>query len=102
MSRLKFAGVKTSEKEEKENIGTKFKDMAFVLTGTLPTLSRSEATELIENEGGRVTGSVSSKTDYLLAGENVGSKYDRAVSLDIPILSENDLLALLKENEERT
>ncbi|NLC26595.1 MAG: NAD-dependent DNA ligase LigA [Fastidiosipila sp.] len=102
IARLKSAGVKTSEKEEKENIGTKFKDMAFVLTGTLPTLSRSEATELIENEGGRVTGSVSSKTDYLLAGENVGSKYDRAVSLDIPILSENDLLSLLKENEERT
>lgn len=96
IARLEAAGVKTREAESVEAGGTKFASMNFVLTGTLPTLSRNEASGLIENEGGRVTGSVSGKTDYLLAGENPGSKYDRAVSLNIPIISEGDLMAMLE------
>lgn len=64
----------------------------FVITGTLPTLSRAEAKERIEAGGGKVTGSVSAKTDFLLAGEKAGSKLKKAQQLDVPILSEQELL----------
>ncbi|SFW18019.1 NAD-dependent DNA ligase LigA [Nitrosovibrio sp. Nv17] len=67
----------------------------FVLTGTLPTLVREEARERIEAAGGRVVGSVSKKTDYLVAGADPGGKYDRAIELEIPILDEAGLLQLL-------
>jgi DNA ligase (NAD+) len=67
----------------------------FVITGTLPTLKRDEAKDLIEQAGGKVTGSVSKKTDYLLAGEEAGSKLDKAIALGIAQLSETQLLALL-------
>ena len=67
----------------------------FVLTGTLPTLSRSDAKAKIEAAGGKVTGSVSSKTDYVIVGENAGSKLTKAQSLGIACLSEDELLALL-------
>ncbi|PSR17764.1 DNA ligase [filamentous cyanobacterium CCP3] len=67
----------------------------FVLTGTLPTLTRPEATELIEAAGGKVTSSVSKATDYLVAGEKAGSKLTKAEGLGIAILSEGDLLALI-------
>jgi DNA ligase (NAD+) len=67
----------------------------FVITGTLPTLKRDEAKTLIEQAGGKVTGSVSKKTDYLLAGEEAGSKLDKAIALGVPQLSEAQLLALL-------
>jgi len=70
----------------------------FVLTGTLPSLSRHEAKALIEEAGGKVTGSVSSKTNYLVAGEDAGSKLAKAEKLGIPQLSEADLLALLNES----
>ena len=67
----------------------------FVLTGTLPTLTRSEATELIEKAGGRTSSSVSKKTDYVIAGEANGSKYDKAIKLGITILDENGLKELI-------
>jgi DNA ligase (NAD+) len=67
----------------------------FVVTGTLPTLGRSEAKERIQKAGGKVTDSVSKKTDYLVVGEEAGSKLDKAQSLGIPLLSEAELLALL-------
>lgn len=68
----------------------------FVLTGTLPGLSRSQAKEIIENAGGKVTGSVSAKTDYVLAGENPGSKLQKAGELGIAIINENELNELIK------
>lgn len=66
-----------------------------VLTGTLPTLNRNQATELIEKAGGRTSSSVSKKTDYLLSGESAGSKYNKAVKLGIPVLTEEQFLALI-------
>ncbi|RZM79022.1 NAD-dependent DNA ligase LigA [Leptolyngbya iicbica] len=71
----------------------------FVITGTLPSLSRNEAKALIEQAGGKVTGSVSSKTSYLVAGEDAGSKLTKAEKLGIPQLSEADLQALLKTDD---
>ncbi|MBA3072419.1 MAG: NAD-dependent DNA ligase LigA, partial [Anaerolineae bacterium] len=71
----------------------------FVVTGTLPTLSRDQAKELIEINGGKVTDSVSKKTDYLVVGENAGSKLDKAVSLGVPQLSEEALRNLITELE---
>lgn len=68
-----------------------------VVTGTLPTLSRQEAEELIARHGGRAAGSVSRKTDYVVAGEKAGSKLAKAEELGIPVLSEADLLALVGE-----
>ncbi len=68
----------------------------FVLTGTLPTLKRDEAKDRIEAAGGKVSGSVSKKTDYVVAGEEAGSKLDKARELNIPLLDENALLELLK------
>lgn len=67
----------------------------FVLTGSLPNMTRDEAKERIQNLGGRVTGSVSTKTDYVIAGTDPGSKYDKAVKLGVAILDENGLLDLL-------
>jgi DNA ligase (NAD+) len=72
-----------------------FKGKKIVLTGTLPTLSRSQATELVENAGGKVTSSVSKATDFVVAGDEAGSKLDKAKELGITVLSEADLLAML-------
>jgi DNA ligase (NAD+) len=66
-----------------------------VLTGTLPTLSRDEAKELIEAAGGKVSGSVSKKTHWVVAGEEAGSKLDKARELGIPVLDEAGLQALV-------
>jgi DNA ligase (NAD+) len=68
---------------------------AFVLTGALPNLAREDAKEKIEAAGGKVKGTVSKKTDYVVAGADPGSKYDKAVELGIPILDEEGLLRLL-------
>ena len=67
-----------------------------MLTGTLPTLTREEATQRIEAEGGKVSGSVSKKTDYVVAGDEPGSKYDKAMALGIQVLDEEGLLKLLQ------
>ncbi len=74
---------------------TTFEGMKFVLTGTLPSLSRQEATDLIESAGGRVTGSVSKKTDYVVVGESPGSKAEKARELGVEILDEEQLRELL-------
>lgn len=74
----------------------KFVGKTFVLTGTLPTLSREQATALIEGAGGKVSGSVSKKTHYVVAGAEAGSKLEKARSLGVPILDEPSLRALLE------
>ncbi len=74
-----------------------FDGLTFVITGTLPTLSRNEAKELIEIKGGKVTGSVSKNTSYLVLGADPGSKFTKAQQLNIPTLSEADLQQLIKE-----
>lgn len=71
----------------------------FVITGTLPTMERKAAAELIERHGGKVTGSVSKKTTYLVAGEHAGSKLDKANALGISVLSEEQLLSLIEKEE---
>jgi DNA ligase (NAD+) len=73
-------------------------DKTFVLTGALPSLSREEVKERIELAGGKVTGSVSKKTDYVVAGGDPGSKYDKAIELGITILNEAQLLQLLQDS----
>jgi DNA ligase (NAD+) len=71
----------------------------FVLTGTLPTLTREQATEMIVAAGGKVTGSVSKKTSYVVAGESAGSKLANAERLGVPVLGEAGLLALLEGSD---
>lgn len=77
------------------SVGTILASKIFVITGTLPSMSRDEAKALIEANGGTVTGSVSKKTDYLLAGEKAGSKLDKANALGIAVISEKDLTNML-------
>jgi DNA ligase (NAD+) len=81
---------------EKRVVGTALAGLTFVLTGTLPTLTRDDAKAGIESAGGKVSGSVSKKTNYLVAGEEAGSKLDRARELNVPILDEPALLKLLE------
>mgnify|MGYP003321154131 CR=1 FL=1 len=91
---LKAAGAKF-EGEIKEK-GSALEGLSICITGTLPTLSRNEAADLIIANGGKVVGSVSKKTSYLLMGEAAGSKADKAKSLGIPTLSEEDILKMLE------
>jgi DNA ligase (NAD+) len=94
VQRLRAAGLSfTCAKEEKKT--GPLTGFNFVITGTLPTLKREDAKELIEKAGGKVVGSVSTKTSYLLAGEDAGSKLDKARSLQVPVIDEPGLFAML-------
>lgn len=83
-----------------EPMSDKLSGISFVLTGTLPNLTRAEAAELIEQMGGKVAGSVSKKTGYVVAGENAGSKLERAAALGVPVLDESGLLEMLENIKE--
>lgn len=83
-----------AEKKTAPTGGAKFAGKTFVITGTLPTMSRNDAAAYIEERGGKVSGSVSKKTDYLVCGEAAGSKLDKAKSLGVPVLTEEQLKAL--------
>jgi DNA ligase (NAD+) len=80
---------------ERKVRGTALSGLTFVLTGTLPTLTREDAKERIEAAGGKVSGSVSKKTDYVVAGEEAGSKLEKAQSLGVEVVDEAGLLAML-------
>ncbi len=92
LQRLSDAGVNLTAKETVT--GDALSGLTIVVTGTLPTLGRKEATELIEKNGGKCTGSVSKKTDYVVAGEAAGSKLTKAKELGIPVITEQELLAM--------
>ena len=96
---LKQAGLTLEEKQAialPTNSNSNLSGKTFVITGTLPTLKRSEAAEKIKVAGGKVTSSISSKTDYLLAGEKAGSKLEKAQKLNIKVLTEEQLFELLR------
>lgn len=96
LEKLKAAGVWPRSTSARQDGSRRPLDgMTFVVTGTLPGLSREAAKEFIQNNGGKVTDSVSKKTSYLVLGENPGSKLDKARSLGVPILDEADLLKLV-------
>jgi DNA ligase (NAD+) len=92
--RLEEAGVLTVDNSAP--VGDLFAGLSFVLTGTLPTMSRDEASALIKQNGGKTVGSVSKKTDFVLAGEAAGSKLVKAQELGIRIISESDLLSMIE------
>ena len=92
---LKECGVKMPPVEKKSEEG-KFNGLTFVLTGTLPTLKRSEASKMIENAGGKTSSSVSKKTSYVVAGEEAGSKLTKAQNLGVTIITEEQLLNMLE------
>jgi len=86
----------TVESIQKKKVKQKFGGKTFVLTGTMPNLSRDEAKQKILNLGGKVASSVSKNTDYVIAGENPGSKFDDAQKLHIKIIDEKEFLELVK------
>ena len=95
LKRLKDAGVNTVEETE-ESADKRFEGMTFVLTGKLDNFTRDEAADLIEKFGGKVSGSVSKKTNYVLAGEEAGSKLTKAQELGVTIISEQEFIELTK------
>ena len=100
IARLKTAGLQLQSEVKTQNPADQNLQLAgktFVLTGTLPTLKRDEAKDLIQKAGGKVTSSVSAKTDYVVVGEDAGSKLEKAQSLGIELLSESELLELLSK-----
>jgi DNA ligase (NAD+) len=97
IERLRTAGLTFTA--EKKVIGTNLAGLTFVLTGTMPTLTRDQAKALIEAAGGKVAGSVSKKTSYVAAGEDAGSKLDKAQQLGVAVIDEAALLALIEGGE---
>lgn len=94
IERLKEAGVNMKSTNVVED--TRFSGMTFVLTGTLPTLKRAEASKIIESFGGKTSSSVSKKTTYVLAGEEAGSKLDKANKLGVQVISEEEFKEMIK------
>jgi len=97
IERLRRAGVRLEQEAPAAPAEGPLAGLTFVVTGTLPTMSREEATRLIERHGGKVTGSVSRKTDYLVVGEAPGgTKYRKAQQLGVPMVDEGQLSLLLE------
>ena len=94
IAKLKFAGV-NMEHHEADDATEKLSGKKFVITGRFEELSRNEVTELVEKNGGSVAGSVSKKTDYVVAGEDAGSKLDKAQVLGVPVLTIEEFLSML-------
>jgi len=98
VEKLLAAGVRPERSQLRGTMADALAGKTFVLTGTLPSLSREEATARIQSAGGKVAGSVSKKTAYVVAGIDPGSKHDKAVALGIPVLDEAGLLELLRSS----
>jgi DNA ligase (NAD+) len=96
VDRLRQAGLTFAHAIKEKKAAGRLAGKVFVLTGTLPNLTREDAKERIEAAGGKVTGSVSKKTDYVVAGEDPGSKLDKANSLGVAVIGEPELIALLQ------
>lgn len=94
LERLKKSGV--NMKSLKEVRDTRFAGLTFVLTGTLPTYTRSEASEIIESYGGKTSSSVSKKTSFVLAGEEAGSKLDKANKLGVKVINEEEFRGMIQ------
>ncbi|MFS8976663.1 NAD-dependent DNA ligase LigA [Cupriavidus necator] len=97
IEQLRAAGVHWTESEPVAKAPAPLSGKTFVLTGTLPNMSREDAKEMLEAAGAKVAGSVSKKTDYVVAGAEAGSKLDKAEALGVPVLDEAGMLALLAE-----
>jgi len=97
LEKLKEAGLKLTETDSVETAGKSLEGKTFVLTGTLGGFTRSEAKKMIENRGGRVSSSVSKKTDYVLSGESPGSKHDKALELGVEIIDEKAFRKMMEE-----
>ncbi len=97
LAKLKASGVWPVAEAREETGKQPLSGLTFVITGTLPNLSRTEAKNLIEENGGKLTGSVSGSTSYLVLGTEPGSKYDQALKRNVPILSEDDLRHLIED-----
>ena len=95
IDKLEAYGVKTDTIDDDSTVSMLLDGQTFVITGTLPSLKRDEAKKLIEDNGGKVSGSVSKKTDYLLAGADAGSKLAKAKELGVKVISEEDLKNLI-------
>jgi DNA ligase (NAD+) len=96
VDRLREAGLTFTQEVRRKAVGA-LTGKTFVLTGTLPAMTRDEAKELIETAGGKVAGSVSKKTNYVVAGEDAGSKLTKAQELGVTVLDEAGLRAILNE-----
>jgi DNA ligase (NAD+) len=94
VGRLREAGLTLAG--QKKQRGTQLAGKTFVLTGTLAHFTRDEAKKMIEDAGGKVTGSVSKKTDYVVAGADAGSKLDRAKQLGVEVINEGEMEKLLR------
>lgn len=97
IARLREAGVNMTQPDEQ--LSRRLEGRTFVITGTLEKRSRQEMTQFIQQHGGKVTGSVSKKTDYLVAGEDAGSKLQKARELGVPVLTEGELEAMTEEED---
>ena len=97
--KLKAVGVQTTGQPAAARAGDGLSGQTFVITGSLPNLTREQAEELIKAHGGKVTSSVTKKTSYLLAGEAAGSKLAKAIELKVPILDEAGLRAMIGSGE---
>lgn len=97
IAKLREAGVNMTQEAEQRDGVLPLEGKQFVITGTLESYSRKEAQELIERLGGKVTSSVSKNTDYLIAGAKPGSKYDKALSLNVPVLDEESFKSLINK-----
>jgi len=96
LTKLREADVKMEKNKSKKEIPQYLEEKSFVFTGALDHYTRKEASDLVRTYGGKVKSSVSSKTSYLVVGDNPGSKYEQAQDLDVDILNEDEFMEILK------